>query len=181
MAHGQITTATDVYTLGVLMYVLLTGQHPAGAAVRSPMTLMQAIVDVEPRRMSDVVVSRTETPEALAHHASRRDTTLGRFRRALRGDLDTIVAKTLKKNASERYPSVTALADDLRRFLHHEPIGARPDTLRYRATRFVRRRVRAVAAATVAVLMLGGVTAFYTARLKTERDRRSERPRRPPG
>jgi serine/threonine-protein kinase len=144
MAHGQITTATDVYALGVLLYVLLSGQHPAGAAVRSPVTLMRAIVDVEPRRMSDVVVSRTETPEALAHHASRRDTTLGRLRRALRGDLDTIVAKTLKKNAPERYASVTALADDLRRFLHHEPISARPDTLRYRATRFVRRHVRGV-------------------------------------
>ena len=171
MAHGQVTTATDVYALGVLLYVLLTGQHPAGAAVRSPVTLMHAIVDVEPRRMSDVVVSRTEAPEALAHHASRRDATSGRLRRALRGDLDTIVAKTLKKNAPERYASVTALADDLRRFLHHEPISARPDTLRYRATRFVRRHVRAVAAATAAGLMLGGLTAFYTARLTTERDR----------
>ena len=171
MAHGQVTTATDVYALGVLLYVLLSGQHPAGTAVSSPVTLMHAIVDVEPRRMSDVVVSRTETADALVHHASRRDTTLGRLRRVLRGDLDTIVAKTLKKNAPERYPSVTALADDLRRFLRHEPISARPDTLRYRATRFVGRHARAVAAATVAVLVLGGLIAFYTARLTTERDR----------
>ena len=171
LAQGQVTTATDVYALGVLLYVLLSGQHPVGAAARSPMTLIRAIVDVEPRRMSDAVVSRTETPDALAHHAARCHTTSGRLRRALRGDLDTIVAKALKKNASERYATVAALADDLRRFLRREPISARPDTLRYRATRFVRRHARSVAAAAIAVLVLSGVTAFYTARLTTERDR----------
>ena len=89
--------------------------------------------------MSDAVVGRTETAEALARHAARCGTTPARLRRALRGDLDTIVAKALKKSPAERYASVTALADDLRRFLRHEPIGARPDTLRYRAARFVRR------------------------------------------
>jgi len=169
LAHGQVTTATDVYALGVLLYVLLSGQHPVGAAIRSPLTLMRAIVEEEPRRMSDVVASRAETPEALADHAARCDTTSGRLRRALRGDLDTIVAKALKKNTAERYASVTALADDLRRFLRHEPISARPDTLRYRANRFVRRHVRAMAAATLVVLMLAGLTAFYTARVTTER------------
>ena len=60
-----------------------------------------------------------------------------KLRRLLRGDLDTIVAKALKKSAPERYPSVTALADDLRRYLAHQPIGARPDTLAYRTTKFV--------------------------------------------
>ena len=87
---GPVTTATDVYALGVLLYVLLSGQHPAGDAVDSPATLTHAI---------------------------------------LRGDLDTIVAKALKKNPAERYGSATALADDLRRILLHEPISARPDTL----------------------------------------------------
>jgi len=171
LAHGQVTTATDVYALGVLLYVLLSGQHPVGAAVRSPVTLVRAIVEVEPRRMSDAVVGRSQTPEALARHADRCGTTVSRLRRALRGDLDTIVAKALKKNAPERYSSVTALADDLRRFLRHEPISARPDTLRYRSARFARRHVRGLAAAAVMVLTLGGLTAFHTARLATERDR----------
>jgi serine/threonine protein kinase/tetratricopeptide (TPR) repeat protein len=171
LAQGPVTTATDVYGLGVLLYVLLSGQHPAGAALRSPVTLMRAIVEVEPRRMSDAAVDGNEAPEAPARHAARCGTTLARLRRTLRGDLDTIVATALKKHPSERYASVTALTDDLRRVLRHEPISARPDTLRYRATRFVRRHVRSVAAAAVVVVMIGGLTAFYTSRLATERDR----------
>jgi serine/threonine protein kinase/Tfp pilus assembly protein PilF len=168
---GQITTATDVYAVGVLLYVLLTGQHPAGPAVRSPGDLLRAIVDTEPRRVSDAVVCPTETAAALARHAAQCGTTPGRLRRILRGDLDTIVAKALKKHAPERYASVTDLAEDLRRALRHEPIRARPDTLRYRAAAFVRRHVRGVVTTAAVLLLLGGSTAFYTTRLATERDR----------
>jgi serine/threonine protein kinase/Tfp pilus assembly protein PilF len=171
VAGGPVTTATDVYALGVLLYVLLSGQHPAGEAVQSPATLMQAIVDTEPRRVSDAVVSPSETPEALARHAAKCGTTAARLRRALRGDLDTIIAKALKKNPSERYASAAALGDDLRRFLQHEPIGARPDSLAYRTTRFARRHARGLAMASAAVVALSGSTAFYTHRLAQERDR----------
>ena len=170
LAHGQVTTATDVYALGVLLYVLLSGQHPAGD-VDSPATLIRAIVDDEPRRMSDVVVARTGSAHALTGHAASCGTTPSRLSRMLRGDLDTIVAKALKKNPSERYASVTAMADDLRRALRHEPISARPDTLWYRTGTFVRRHARGVATFAAVVLLLGGSTAFYTARLETERDR----------
>ena len=150
---------------------VLTGQHPAGAAVASRAALLHAIVEVEPRLMSDAVVGGTETPEQLARDAARRATTSRRLHRTLRGDLDTIVAKTLRKTASERYVSVSALADDVRRYLGHQPISARADSLGYRAARFVRRHIRGVAAATAFVVMLAGVTMFYTARLATERDR----------
>jgi serine/threonine protein kinase len=171
LAGGQITTATDVYALGVLLYVLLSGQHPAGSSTRSPVDLVRAIVDTEPRRVSDSVVCRTETPEALTSHAAGCGTTPGRLQRTLQGDLDLIVAKALKKHAPERYGSVTALAEDLRRALRHEPISARPDTLRYRAATFVRRHVRGVATAGAVFLLVGGLTAVYTTRLATERDR----------
>jgi tetratricopeptide (TPR) repeat protein len=132
---------------------------------------MRAILDVEPRRVSDAVVGHVVTPDALTRHATQRGTTPGRLSRTLRGDLDLIVAKALKKNPAERYASVTALADDLRRFLRHEPISARPDSLRYRTATFVRRHARGVATSVAVVLLLGGSTAFYTSRLAAERDR----------
>ena len=151
LSGGQVTTATDVYALGVLLYVLLSGQHPAGSDVLSPATLMKAVLEIEPRRLSEVALPV-------------------KVRRSLRGDLDTIVAKALKKSAAERYASVSALADDIRRYLRHEPISARPDSLRYRTVSFVRRHPRGVAMSAAVVLLLGGSTAFYTSRLAAARD-----------
>ncbi len=171
LLHGQVTTATDVYALGVVLHVLLSGQHPAADAIGSPAALIRAIVDDEPRRMSDVVAMSSGDHAARALHAEQCGTTPGRLRRTLRGDLDTIVAKALKKSPAERYTSVTALADDLRRYLRGEPIGARPDTLRYRAAKFVRRHARGIGAAAAMVLLLAAVVGFYTLRIAAERDR----------
>jgi len=139
VAGGVVTTATDVYALGVLLYVLLSERHPAEKALGSTSDLIRAIVDTDPERLSDAA------PEAR--------------RRALRGDLDTIVAKALKKDAAKRYGSVTAFAEDVRRHLSSEPVGARPDTLRYRAAKFVRRHRAGVAAALLAAaaVVAGGV------------------------
>ncbi|MGE5243560.1 MAG: protein kinase domain-containing protein [Betaproteobacteria bacterium] len=147
---GEVTTATDVYALGVLLYVLLTGQHPAGSGPYTPAALVKAIVDTEPTRPSDVVA--IDKAKAATANANRRATTPERLRRLLRGDLDTIVAKALKKNPQERYASVTALADDLRRYLEQEIISARPDTLAYRAAKFVRRNRAVVALAALAIV-----------------------------
>jgi eukaryotic-like serine/threonine-protein kinase len=148
----SVTTATDVYALGALLYVLLTGRHPAGKPEASPAELLRAILETEPGRLSDGV------------HDPR-------LRRELRGDLDTIVAKALKKRPEERYTSVAALAEDLRRYLAEEPILARPDSRGYRTRKFVRRNTRSLAAATAAVFVLASVVAFYGARLADERDR----------
>ena len=155
--NEPVTTATDIYALGVLLHVLLTSQHPAGPGPHSPADLMKAIVDTVPSRMS----------EALRHGPSEK------LRRALRGDLDTIVAKALKKNPQERYGSITALSDDLRRYLMHEPISARPDTFAYRASRFIRRNRAATALATLALAATGGglfgtATQARTARIQRD-------------
>ena len=151
-----VTTATDVYALGVLLYLLLTGQHPAGSARQTPANLVRAIVDSEPPKPSDAVM-RSGGKMACVN-AARRSVTKEKLSRLLRGDLDTIISKALKKEPSERYSSVTAMADDLRRYLRNEPIGARRDSLRYLATKFVRRNRLAVALATVALMAaLGGV------------------------
>ena len=171
LSGGAVTTATDVYALGVLLYVLLTGRHPAGEALESPATLIRAIVDREPARVSDAVLSETDGQHVSIRHATARGTTPVKLRRLLRGDLDTIVAKAMKKNASERYSSVTALADDLRRILRHEPISARPASLGYQAVTFVRRHALGVATSVVVVLVIAGLTAVNTRRLAAERDR----------
>jgi serine/threonine-protein kinase len=170
---GPVTTATDVYALGVLLYVLLTGQHPAGTGRRSPADLVKAIVDTEPTRPSDIVTTARDTGEEITTNAARRTTTPEKLGRLLRGDLDTILAKALKKVPGERYASVTALADDLQRYLRHEPITARPDTLTYRAGKFVRRNRIAVALASLAFLAaITGVTGtlVQARRARAQRD-----------
>ena len=153
-----ITTATDVYALGALLYVLLAGRHPSGDTLRSPAELLRAIVETEPARLS------TAVSDSGRHALSR----------GLRGDLDTIVAKALKKNPRERYASVTAFADDLQRYLKHEPIRARPDTLAYRAARFARRNRVAVVAAATATLALVASTVVTTWQMVEARRQRDE-------
>jgi eukaryotic-like serine/threonine-protein kinase len=163
-----VTTATDVYSLGVLLYTLLGGCHPAGQAVRSPAELVQAVVRTEAPRLSSAA-GGGGGPEATAA-ALRRGVTPEALRRALRGDLDTIVARSLKKQPGERYASAEALAGDLRRYLERRPILARPDTLRYRANRFVRREWRGVSAAVGGFLAFVALVAVYTERLADERN-----------
>jgi len=153
-----VTTATDVYALGLLLYVLLGGQHPLGAGARSTAELVKTIVDTPAPRLSDAVFStRTLSREAIFANAASRSTTPERLQRMLRGDLDNVVAKALKKAPAERYGTVSAFAEDIRRTLAHQPISARPDSLVYRTVKFVRRNRGSVAAGalTVAAIVAG--------------------------
>jgi serine/threonine protein kinase len=124
---GQaVTTQTDIYALGLVLYLLLTGRNATPQDAQGAAHLVRAIIDEDAARASTAVED------------------LGR-RRALTGDLDNILAKALKKAPEERYSNASAFSDDLRRFLSHEPVTAGPDTVRYRVSKFVRRHRGAVA------------------------------------
>src|SRR5580658_3983184 len=151
LTGGPITTTTDVYGLGVLLYLLLTGQHPTGPGPHSPAELVRAVVETEPTRASSTNASAGDKTIA-----EKRGTTPEKLRRQLSGDLDTIVGKALKKNPQERYASVTGFADDLQRYLKHEPISARPDTFAYRTAKFLRRSRTVVALGMVAIALVIG-------------------------
>jgi serine/threonine-protein kinase len=148
-----VSTATDVYALGVLLFVLLTGRHPAGDRLQSPADLVKAIVEDEAPRPSDVI------------------TVPDKQRRALRGDLDTIVGVALKKPPTERFRTVIEFADELRRFLRHEPIRVRPESMLYRAGKFVRRN-RVPVAATLAVVVMLSAALYETNRQRALAERR---------
>lgn len=170
---GAITTATDVHALGMLLYVLLTGRHPAAGALGSPAALVEAVVEKDPPRMSAAARTRHPEGDSPEVRAACRGTTPAQLWRALHGDLDTIAAKALKKDPEERYASAGALADDLRRFLDNKPIGARRDSLGYRAAKFVRRnRLPASLAAFVLLALLAGLagTVWQARAAARERD-----------
>ena len=176
---GAVTTATDVYTLGVLLYELLTGTRPYRPATASPADWMHAVIETVPDRPSSRVLrgdDRVEagavraTPEAIG---SARGTTPRALGTMLRGDLDTIVLKALEKDPQRRYHSVRELADDIERYRKGRPIAARPATWSYRTATFVRRhRVAVVAAGIVIALGLGLTVAV--ARERAARARASE-------
>ncbi|MBC7731670.1 MAG: serine/threonine protein kinase, partial [Bacteriovorax sp.] len=145
LQDGDVTTATDVYALGVLLYVLLGGVHPTAAFTTAPLDQMRAVIEAEPKRLSDAVQLDSTAGSATAKL---------KLARALRGDLDNIVAMALKKAPSARYANAALLADDLRRYLNDEPVAARPDAAAYRLGKFMRRHRLGVAAGSVVVLAL---------------------------
>lgn len=167
-----ITTATDVHALGVLLYLLLCGRHPFEHARGSTAQLARAIVEDEPARVSLALPAGEEGTQA----ATSRSTTPERLQRALRGDLDNIVAKALRKAPEDRYPTAQAFAQDVRRHLAREPVSARPATVRYRTSRFVTRHRAAVAAASLLVIALiaGLAGTIIESRRASDQARRAE-------
>ena len=157
--QADVTTATDVYALGVLLYQMLGGRHPTADDTQTHLDRLRAVVELVPKRLSDV--ARDQLDPVIARQA-----------KLLRGDLDTIVGKALKKKPSDRYANAESMAVDLRHWLAHEPITARPDTRFYVLGRFVRRHRWSVAASSLAVLAMVSLTGVSV--LQARRAERAE-------
>lgn len=139
-----VTTATDIYSLGVILYELLTGVLPYDLTDKTLDKVFQIINQTETAKPSENPNSKIPNPKSLS------------------GDLDNIILKSLKKEPERRYQSVIDLSDDIRRYLVGLPVSARPDTFRYRASKFIQRnKIAVVAASLVFLSLIGGIIGIY--------------------
>src|SRR5271169_6077903 len=174
--RGQaITTSSDVYVLGVLLYKLLCGTSPFFISSMRLSEIERAICEKDPPPPSQMV-SADELPESSSI-AEARGSTAKRLKRGLLGDLDNIVLMAMRKEPERRYGSAEQLAGDIQRFLEGKPVIARRDTVSYRTSKFVKRHwlpVSAAAAASFMIIAFSVTTYEQSARIAAERDRAAQ-------
>jgi serine/threonine-protein kinase len=174
--RGQkITTASDIYSLGVILYELLTGTRPYNLKDRSPEEMLHIICDTEPTRPSEAGSIQSGSERVTTDRQRKTDTRAQtRSLKSLKGDLDNIVLTALRKEPARRYKTVEQFSEDIRRYLTGLPVIARKDTFSYRASKFIGRNRFAVAATAIVVLAIlaGLFVALWQAKVaRAERNR----------
>jgi serine/threonine protein kinase len=176
-----ITTASDVYSLGVVLYELLTGHHPYRQANSTPQEIARAVCEVEPERPSTAVrrmETREEDRDSQGPSAAAKifDSATGKRGKLLRGDLDNIVLMALRKDPQRRYASVEQFAEDIRRHLENRPVLARKDTLGYRTSKFITRHKAGIVAviAVMTILLVAMAITVKQARIARQERARAE-------
>ena len=167
-----VTTATDIYSAGLLLWLLITGTNLRNTAELRSLAELRALAQKEATRLLYAVTAEPSL-DRLATLAERRNTSSAALLKTLRGDLDNIVRKALSVAPADRYQSATDFADDLARYLRNEPVKAQAQTMRYRAQKFVRRHRGGVLAASLTLLALlsaAAITTWQSIEARQQRD-----------
>lgn len=167
----NITVSSDIYSLGVLLYQLMTGLHPIeGKHTTTAIKIEKAICEIEPTKPSQRLSKHSSEQIDVSQISRARATAHQTLFNQIRGDIDNIAMKALNKEPERRYQTVQSLIDDLQRFLQNRPVLARPQSMAYRFKKYVQRNSINVAVATLATVAIGSMAIWSYASVINERD-----------